>query len=324
MIRRFTFLIGFLWHLPVVLAQMPPDISRFTFESYLNRLSKQNTAFRHKMEIDSLVIPLKRAGNLLVLEVKIDGEKGNLIFDSGCMTTLVLNKTYFRNHKIRKTDITRGINGRDEAVEVIEIDSLYLSELLFTQVSGHVSNLSHIENQKGVKILGFFGLELLNRYAIWLDVSNSLMEIYNPASMSNAIQARMKQCDITQNIEIIDNIIFMWGKIGKSHLRFCLDTGAEKNVLGTHLSKKVMSTITFQGRLRVRDAGSNSSDVLLGVMRELDVGGKRLHNMNTIVTNISSLQNIYSVPIDGVLGYEFLAQSKIFIQCNTKKMGVKF
>lgn len=46
---------------------------------------------------DSVVIPLKRAGRLLLIDARVEDQTGNLVFDSGA-NGLVLNSTYFRDH----------------------------------------------------------------------------------------------------------------------------------------------------------------------------------------------------------------------------------
>ncbi len=47
--------------------------------------------------LSSIVIPLKQAGRLFLIEARIDDQEGNLIFDTGA-TGLVLNRTYFRKY----------------------------------------------------------------------------------------------------------------------------------------------------------------------------------------------------------------------------------
>jgi hypothetical protein len=75
----------------------------FSTSSYSSGLYEQIT--------DSVNIPLKRAGNLLLIETVIDGVQGHLIFDSGAAAQLVLNKTYFRDRRKTGSRTTRGITG---------------------------------------------------------------------------------------------------------------------------------------------------------------------------------------------------------------------
>ncbi|MEZ5173535.1 MAG: hypothetical protein R2850_08510 [Bacteroidia bacterium] len=62
-------------------------------------------------EIQSLTLPLKRAGNLILLEVMVDGVRGNFILDTGA-PHLVLNTTYFRKLNTYGEVYAAGITGR--------------------------------------------------------------------------------------------------------------------------------------------------------------------------------------------------------------------
>ena len=61
-------------------------------------------------ESAKISIPIKRAGNLILMEVQIDSIVGNLILDTGA-PHLVLNKTYFRNYPLYGNVMASGITG---------------------------------------------------------------------------------------------------------------------------------------------------------------------------------------------------------------------
>ena len=83
-----------------------------------------------------------------------------------------------------------------------------------------------------------------------------------------------------------------------------------------------MSSITFTGRLRVNDAGRSASEVLYGTMNQFEFGDKHLKSMEVIVSNITPLSTIYSIPIAGVLGYDFMSKGKIYIHYSDQKFGI--
>jgi hypothetical protein len=56
-----------------------------------------------------VVIPLKRAGKLLLIEAEADGQRGDFILDTGA-PFLVLNQTYFRG-ATRRNGTSGGITG---------------------------------------------------------------------------------------------------------------------------------------------------------------------------------------------------------------------
>lgn len=66
---------------------------------------------------DSALIPLQKAGNLLLLECTEDGQTGLFILDSGA-ASLVLNETYFRGLRGNEEVATTGIDDSGSARRV--------------------------------------------------------------------------------------------------------------------------------------------------------------------------------------------------------------
>lgn len=285
-------------------------------------LPKGNRLF-HDAAFDSLLITLKRAGNLVLIEVIIDGVHGNLIFDSGSSAELVLNKTYFRNHARCGNRKITGINGLVKEIDIIKVDSLVMSDITSHKIEADLLDLSHIENSKGVKILGFFGLKFLQDFEIVLDVMKGELQIFRTNWRGNRINSQDRILfDYSQRITICNNVVFMWAFVGGKELRFCLDTGAESNVVSSIAPKKALRCVSISGRIKVNDAGSQSSELLYGVINDFELGSRKIPDMKTIISNLYSLTKIYNMQIDGVLGYEFLKQGKIYINCKKSKIGI--
>jgi hypothetical protein len=273
---------------------------------------------------DSINIPLKRAGNLLLIETVIDGIQGHLIFDSGAAAQLVLNKTYFRDRRKTGSRTTRGITGNLEETDIITINGFKLSDKQFTDISADVTDLSHIENRKGIKILGFFGLELIHDFEIVIDVNNNELKLINREHQHHDKEEIENSFDYSQKITIVNNIIFIQAIVGGKELKFCFDTGAEKNVFSFSLPQKIMNTFTFTGRINLSGAGSNNKEVLCGVINDFILGTRRIKNMTAIFTDLSGLSEVYGVEISGVLGFEFLTIGKISINCNKNLLGIDY
>ncbi len=54
------------------------------------------------------------------------------------------------------------------------------------------------------------------------------------------------------------------------------------------------------------------------------MGEKKISDMETIVTNLRSLNEAYDTTIDGMLGYNFLEQGVITINFVKKQFGIQF
>src|ERR1700761_1873089 len=61
-------------------------------------------------DFKTLVVPIKKAGNLIIVEAQVDTVEGNFVLDTGA-PYLVLNETYFRYLPKIADQEAAGING---------------------------------------------------------------------------------------------------------------------------------------------------------------------------------------------------------------------
>lgn len=274
---------------------------------------------------DMVTIPLKNAGRLFMIEAIIDNQSGNLIFDSGA-TGLVMNLTYFRKYMRMDLQNTTGITGSVSGSGRINLEKIKISELSFANVPAALADLGHIENKRGVKVLGLIGLEYFKEFEIIIDAPNNELQLHRIDSKGRRVNnpANSFQPDISEPIEILKNIVFVKGSVGGKVLRFCLDTGAETNAISNHASRSVLATISVDRKSNLGGAGQRSVEVLFGTMNDFEFGRHQLKNMRTIITYLEALNDAYGVEIDGMLGYDFLTRGTICINFTRKQLGMKF
>jgi hypothetical protein len=299
-----------------------PDQLIFTRNYYSNehtiRISHKNSM----TDLDSISIPLKRAGRLIMVEANVDGEVGNLIFDTGA-TGIVLNKTYFRDHISNNQLTSKGITGPMDHVDGVFINQLTISELNFTGLNANMANLAHIENRRGVKILGLFGFGLFRNFEIVIDIGKGRLFLYRVDKKGNRVHSKEEfKSDYTQKIKTFQNIVFLKGTIGGKSLWFCFDTGAETNAISAYASKEVLKTITISRKSNLNGMGSQSNAVLFGMMNDFRLGQIKLSDMETIITNLDHLNEVYDLKIDGMLGYNFLVKGEICINFEKNQFGI--
>ena len=279
----------------------------------------------NNLKADSVVIPMKRAGRLLLIEAKVDNEIGNFVFDTGA-NELVFNSTYFRNHVRSDGASSNGITGSVGSVEQITVDKIEFAELTYKKVRADMTNLGHIENRRGIKILGLIGFNMMKDFEILIDTKKNQLKLFRIDKTGNRItpdKSRFKS-DHTQKITTNSNILFVEGKIGGKNLNFCFDTGAETNVISSHSNKNILNTLTITRRSGLRGAGSAGSDVLFGRMNDFSVGNKQIKGMETIVSNLDALCEAYGTRIDGILGFNFMEQGIFCINFTKKQFGIQF
>lgn len=274
---------------------------------------------------DSLTIPLKRIGKLLMVEATIDGQSGNLIFDTGA-SNVVLNRTYFRDYAQSESVVPSGITGSLGKIYRTTVDSLKINGLLYHDVKVDLAELGHIENRRGVKVLGLFGFSLLNSFEVVIDIHNNALRLYRIDKKGNQLNGPKNSfvADYTQEAGVLNNIVFITGNIGGKSLRFCFDTGAEINAISNSEQKKVLSTISVNRRSKIGGAGSAVAEVLYGNMNDFSIGTKKIEDMQTIITNLSSLEEGYGSQFSGVLGFDFLEKGVICINLKKRQFSIRF
>jgi predicted aspartyl protease len=276
-------------------------------------------------EADPLIIPLKRAGRLFLIEATVDDEAGNLVFDTGARG-IVLNNTYFREYLHSGTIQSHGITGSVQSANQISVKKIGFAGLEFKNLRADVANLGHIENRRGVKILGLVGFSLIKDMEIIIDPSLSQLILYRidrTGKRMNSSHPAFKP-EYSQKMTGSSGIVFLKGNIGGKTLSFCLDTGAETNAISSNSGRNILETITIVRRTTLRGTGPASSEVLYGKMNDFSFGKKQLPGMETIVTNLEPLSEAYGTHIDGMLGYTFLEKGTFSVNFVNNQFGIRF
>ncbi|MFU8842778.1 MAG: hypothetical protein ACNA7V_03105 [Bacteroidales bacterium] len=290
----------------------PPHLHKITGISFLP-----------PADYESLAFPIKRAGNLILLEAVIDDISGNLILDTGS-SGMVLNSIYFRQGRKTGGLVAGGITGSTGPLTRTKIRSLQISEMFFEDITADVLDLGHIENARNVKVLGFFGLSLIAGYEVVIDLRNSILELHPLDQSGHRTSGSNKSPSMDLNIPVrsSNGVVFLDALMSEMKLTFCLDTGAEANVLSSQLPGRVLNTVSIFRRSNLRGAGTHSVEVLYGVMHDFSIDDVSLPGMNTIVTNLSAMSRAFAVRIDGMLGCDFLEKGIFYINLKQNTLGI--
>jgi len=274
-------------------------------------------------DFESLTIPLKRAGKLILVEAIIDSIPGNLIFDTGAMG-LVLNSIYFRKSQQSGGKVSGGITGKLNSLSKTKVKNMQISDLYYENLITDITDLGHIENARQVKVLGFFGLSLLADFEVVIDLNNNVLELHRTDwSGKRTSQPELTAVfDLTLPVTSVSEVLFVEARIGTKKLTFCLDTGAESNVLSSDLSGKILNTVTVLRRSKLRGTGTQSAEAIYGVMNDFSIDDHKIPGMQTIITNLTAMKTAYNMYMDGMLGCDFFEQGVFYINLKRNKIGI--
>lgn len=281
--------------------------------------------------IDSVtsVIPFTRAGNLIILQGKADTTAGNFILDTGAQH-LVLNIIYFRDYpKIPVKGAERtSVAGVSAPVIKTIVKSFVFGEMKFVRPKADLIDLGHIENTKGIKILGLLGMELFRQCEVIIDYENSLLYVHQIAKKQAQTYKSSLLADTsayqTVPISLNDNRIVARLEMDGKNLDFIIDCGAETNLLDSRLPNKVFENVIITGRVLVNGTGTRKIEALSGSANKLTLGGTAIGAMPVLITNLGNTCFSYNGCIQGVLGFDFLSFNKNKIGFNfvTRKMYI--
>ena len=273
----------------------------------------------------SAIIPFVRAGNLILIQGKADTSTGLFVLDTGT-PGLVLNITYFRHYPTSSPIESSGVTGSVNIAVQTSVDSFQLGTFSYHHVEADLINLGHIENSKGIKILGLLGLQLFERFEMIIDYVNERIYLHQIGKKEATTYRDPQLADsaayhiIPIDIEEHKMIVYLYLKGRK--LKFIIDSGAENNVLDSRLPTKVFEQVEITRRVTLNGSGNHKVEALYGDLKGLRLGDRDVGSLPFLITNLQSMCDAYNNCIDGMLGFDFLSLHKIGFNFVTRKMYI--
>lgn len=257
------------------------------------------------LENSQVTIPLVQAGKLLLIEAEVDGLRGNFILDTGA-PYLVLNTTYFRNTLKIDTLVAGGITGAACDLCRTRIGRLNLSSIHYDSLEADVIPLGQIENKRGVKILGLFGLELFKGFQIEIDLRQQVLRI-------NLKALEHPKASLTWPMELKNSTMIFVGEVAGKKLTWVLDSGAETVVLGSHLKKKVLNEFQIKQQVLLTGSTGEETEVFFGILPRLSIADYPFEALPAILGNLDTMGKAYGFEIDGMIGYDLFLRGRVMI-----------
>ena len=273
------------------------------------------------------IIPFTRAGNLILISARIDSIVGNFILDTGA-PNLVLNITYFRNYPVHSSSDQEqsGVSGASSPRIQTEINRLTLGSIKYSRVEADMINLGHIENSKGVKILGLLGLQLFRQFEMIIDYEKSVIYLHLISRKESKTYRSELLNDTTAYsvvpFDITDNKIITKLEIAGKKLRFIIDCGAETNLLDSRLPDKIFENVVIGRRVKLTGANDKKIEALYGSLSNMKIGNQDINSLPVLITNLERSCLSYISCTDGILGFDFLSLHKIGFNFVNRKMYI--
>lgn len=299
-------------------------LTKQSFEKFLSTFYTEPVI---STDSPSCIIPFTKAGNLIVIKAKADTTEGNFILDTGA-PYLILNITYFRHYPASSAsdEEQTSITGTGSAALKTTVNKFSLGTLNYHKADAHLISLGHIENSKGLKILGLIGMQLFKQCEMIIDHERSVIHLrhikrkeattYKHEMLKDASTYR------TIPIDIMDDRIVARTEMAGKKLRFIIDCGAESTVLDSRLPDKIFEGVDITGRVLLTGTGNNKVEALTGELKNMKIGDQDFNAMPVLITNLEKTCFSYNGCIDGILGFDFLSAKKIGFNFVNRKMYI--
>jgi Aspartyl protease len=273
----------------------------------------------------SCIIPFRQIGNLILIQAKVDTVTGFFVLDTGT-PDLVLNVTYFRHYQMSNPTDGGGVTGSVGMSARTYVDSLRLGPVSYSHLDADLIDLGHIENKKGVKILGLLGMRLFERFELIIDYGAALIYLHlihkKEAVLYQSPQLADSTVYNTIPIDIEEGKIIVYMFLKGKRLKFIIDSGAETNVLDSRLPNKVFEQVEITRKVTLDGSGSHKVEALYGNIKGLRIGGRDISSLPVLITNLQSMCDAYNNCLDGMLGFDFLSLHKIGFNFVKRKMYI--
>lgn len=271
-------------------------------------------------------VPFTLTGTLITVRARVDNLEGNFFFDTGA-SGLLLNSRYFGNQGGSFADKGGSVTGNVRILGSVTVDSLQLDNLQVTEIKAAVVDLSHIENSKKIALVGLIGYAVFKDYQILFDYDASMLLLVRTDSKGNLLEeippSEYKPLgSFPVNIAGYVAVVRL-GFGSKTNKYFALDSGAEQNLLSNASGKRFLKANFVIGkRVKLGGVGKTSIEVLTGILQNARLDSFQLKPMSTILTNLSEINGVYQTEVDGILGYEFLAQQPVSINFKKRRLTI--
>jgi Aspartyl protease len=261
----------------------------------------------------SCIIPFSLSGKIILVQGRADSMLGNFILDTGA-PNLVLNSTYFRSYPVTVShdENQASITGQGDMIERTVIREFQLGTLHYHRTEADLVSLGHIENTRGVKILGLLGVALFKDCELIIDYGSKVIRLHRIGRKERKSYMHPMLADSSMYtsfpFDLKDNQILVKTNVGKKDLQFVIDYAAESNIIDSRSPDRILEGIAITGRVLLSGSGTRKIEAISGEIPLISVGSLTVRGLPVIITNLENTCFGASNCINGVLGYDFLSR----------------
>ncbi len=165
---------------------------------------------------------------------------------------------------------------------------------------------------------------ILKDFEIFFDYNNKTLILCRLDKSGNTLDKNPYLCNPVDSVEAPrkGHVLTVEAKINDESLIFCLDSGAEINLLHSKVKKSILKSFEILKRINLAGAGQGKTEVIAGRLFHVKIGRIPSGAMNTLLTNMKEVSMAFNTSLDGVLGFDYFAPRPIAL--NYQKQMIYF
>lgn len=267
-------------------------------------------------------VPFQMAGNLIQVEVMLNGEKRPFILDSGS-PRLILNARYLTEETKGNTMAvgTKGVGGSISGMGAYTVENLDFAGIQIENQEVLTLDIAHLEKELEAEAYGLIGYDFLKEYDLLFDYEKQVITLIQPEEFENYASTNFSGEEIESiPFELKHHIPIIQAEIDGKVYSFGLDCGAEGNLMDDDLFAEMESQLVEITEDDLVGADNNPIKVKKGKVQSTQIGENTFEKMSIAFNDISHLNEGYQLNLDGLMGYELLSKQKTVISYARKEL----
>ncbi|MEX0966384.1 MAG: pepsin/retropepsin-like aspartic protease family protein [Bacteroidia bacterium] len=271
---------------------------------------------------DIIEVPFYMAGNLIAVNVLLNGEKRTFILDNGS-PKVILNSKYFsgKERSQRTISSSKGVSGNISGMDIENVEQLDFGGIQLINQEVITLDLSHLEEKLDTDIYGLIGFDLIKDYDIIFNYKTLKLTFINPDIFEKYRDENLLHNNLSSVPFMLEgHIPVVEAQINNKTLAFGIDCGAESNLIDDHLIQSLKGQVKRIKTDRLVGAENNPKEIKIGKIKNTLVGKKEFKNLPTAFSDISHLNEAYGLKLDGLIGYQVLSKQRTLLSFARKEM----
>jgi len=258
---------------------------------------------------------------MIILDGELDGVAGKFILDTGAPRLIINAEPSYEGEGLSMG--SSGVNGALSGLDIKHFDNCTFGKFILNDFDAITTDLSSLEEELGFEILGLIGQSQINNFELFIDYSSKTIKLFKLDEFGTILgNIKPGSPEFKMKFKLASHIPIIVCKVGKQKINFGLDTGAQVNLINETDLYKFQSFYAATDIDTLYGADNSPQEVSVGDLTGVSIKNKTLPAMETVISDISHINNATDEYMEGILGYELFKQQPISL--NFLKQRISF